>query len=175
MRNRTILVSAMLAGAVIAAVASAAAQTAAPAAQPLVVSTGDMAGDVLMYATTAFGTVITGFVVNLLMKIAKKIGINVTDQLRERLSQIVLNGINLGAAEARKDLAGHGGVEIRSAAVAKAIEYTQAHGADTIKALGLDPNSGEAVEAIRARVETMIADPNVATPGVPGSANPPCA
>ena len=132
---------------------------------PMVVSGGSVAGDVLSYTVAAFGTVITGFTVKLLLALAKKAGVEVTDQMRARLGEIILNGLNLGAKEAAEKLAGKGPIEVRNMAVASAITYTQVHGADTIHALGLDPTSGEAIEAIRARAETMIADPN--TPSHP--------
>ena len=54
----------------------------------------------------------------------------------------------------------------QDAIVAQAVAYTQEHGAETIKALGLDPQSGAAVEAIKAHIETAIADPMVPTPKV---------
>ena len=136
---------------------------------PMVVSGGSVAGDVLSYTVAAFGTVITGFTVKLLLALAKKAGVEVTDQMRARLGEIILNGLNLGAKEAAEKLAGKGPIEVRNMAVASAITYTQVHGADTIHALGLDPTSGEAIEAIRARAETMIADPNTPTPGIPST------
>jgi hypothetical protein len=136
-------------------------------APPVFVNVGSWASDVLMWATTAFGGVITTFLVNMILKIAKKAGVQATDALRERLSEIVLNGLNLAAADAAKQMQGKGTVEVKNAIVAKAVTYTQEHGKETIEALGLDPTSGKAVEAIRARIETAIADPNTPTPGIP--------
>jgi hypothetical protein len=46
------------------------------------------------------------------------------------------------------------------------VAYVQDHGADAIKTLGLDPQSGAAVEAIKARIETAIADPTIPTPKI---------
>jgi hypothetical protein len=105
----------------------------------------------------------------------KNAGIQGTELLSDKLDRILLNGINSGAAVVTTNMAGKGQIEIKNAVVAEAVAYTQAHGADTIKQLGLDPNSGAAVEAIKARIETAIADPKVPTPAVldPTKAAPP--
>jgi hypothetical protein len=86
--------------------------------------------------------------------------------MRARLQEMVVNGLNISAPAVEKQLAGKGQVEIKNAVVSSAVAYVQAHGADEIKALGLDPQSGAAVEAIRARIETAVADPTVPTPPV---------
>jgi hypothetical protein len=93
-------------------------------------------------------------------------GVQISDSARSRLQEIILNGLNAGAKEAAADLAGKSTSDIKNAVVAKAVAYTQAHGADAIKTLGLDPKDGIAVEAIKARIETAIADPAVATPAI---------
>ncbi len=174
--SAVLIVAAILAWADFA-LAQAVGQTAASASpvavQPVTISVGTWAGDVLMWATTAFGTVISGFVVKLLVALAKKAGVDATDALRARLNEIVLNGLNLAASTTQRELRDKSPIAIRSAAISKAIEYTQAHGDETIKALGLDPTSGAAVEAIRARAETLINDPNVSTPGIPAAATTP--
>jgi hypothetical protein len=48
---------------------------------------------------------------------------------------------------------------VKSQVISDAIAYTQEHGKDTIKALGLDASDPKAVEAIRARIQTAIIDP----------------
>jgi hypothetical protein len=50
--------------------------------------------------------------------------------------------------------------------VASTVAYVQDHGADTLKKLGIDPNSNIAVDAIKARIETAINDPAAPTPPV---------
>ena len=129
-------------------------------------SVGTLAGEVLTWATLAFGSILSSFLTAFIIRLLKNAGIQGGQLLSEKLNGILLNGINAGAAAVAKDMAGKGQVEIKNEIVAKAVAYTQAHGADTIKALGLDPNSGTAVEAIKARIETAIADPAVPTPAV---------
>lgn len=162
---KAIAVAALLVGACVVAFVDpvfAAAAFDQPITQPgaqYTISTGTWAGEVLMWATTAFGGVITAAAVALILKVMKKFGVDITTVQKAQLQELVVNGINKGAAEAQKRLRGQGTIEIKNAATQIAIEYVQSHGSDTIKALGLDPNSGEVVEAIKARIETAIADP----------------
>jgi hypothetical protein len=93
----------------------------------------------------------------------KSVGIRNTDLLKDQLQRIVINGVNAGAAKAMEELRGRGNVDVRSVASRYALWYAQTHGSDIIKALGLDPQSGEAVEALKARIETAISDPNTPT------------
>jgi hypothetical protein len=140
--------------------------TTGPVESTTTISVGTLAGQVLMWFAAAFsvpvGTILTGW----LWRLFKLAGVNATDALRARLNEIVINGLNAGAKTVAADITGKDQVAIRNAVVQQAIVYTQAHGAETIKALGLDPQSGTTVEAIKARIETAINDPAVATPAV---------
>lgn len=156
------------------------AQTAAPVTQNTVtsaggpvtaettISVGTLAGQVLTWAATAFGSLLATIFAAWGVRLFKLAGQDLSASARARLQEIILNGLNIGAQAAAKNLAGRDPVVVKDAVVAQAIAYTQTHGADTIKALGLDPHNGTAVEAIRARIETAIADPNVPTPEVLG-------
>ena len=147
--------------------------TTGPVKSETTISTGSIAGEVLTWIVAAFGVPIGGLLTAWLMRLFKIAGVQISDAARDRLQQIILNGLNVGAAKATTDLAGKGQVEIKDAAMAHAVAYVQAHGAETIKQLGLDPNSGAAVEAIRAHIETAIADPTVSTPAVLDPTAPP--
>lgn len=140
--------------------------TTGPVASETTISVGTLAGQLLNWIMVAFAGPIGGMVVWILVRVLKKLGIDATDALRARLNEFVVNGINAGAKIAEQNLRGRGAVEIKNEAVAQAVNYVQAHGAETIKALGLDPKSGAAVEAIKARIETAIADPMTPTPPV---------
>ncbi len=138
--------------------------TTGPVASTTTISVGTLAGQVLTWAITGFGSILATVFAAWGVRLFKIAGVQITDAARDRLQQIILNGLNVGAAKASTDLAGRGQIEIKDAALEHAVAYVQNHGADTIKQLGLDPNSGAAVEAIRAHIETAIADPTVATP-----------
>ena len=140
--------------------------TTAPVSSSTTISVGTLAGQVLTWAATAFGSLLATVFAAWGVRLFKLAGVQMTDAMRDRLQEIILNGLNAAAKQETQTLAGKGQVEIKNAVVAKAVAYTQDHGADTIKALGLDPQSGEAVEAIKARIETAIADPTVPTPPV---------
>jgi hypothetical protein len=140
--------------------------TTGPVSSQTSISIGTLAGQVLTWAATAFGSLLATIFAAWGVRLFKLAGVQMTDAARDRLQAIILNGLNSGAEQVSHDLAGKGQVDVKNAVVAKAVEYAQAHGADTIKQLGLDPKSGAAVEVIKARVETLIADPGVATPAV---------
>jgi len=140
--------------------------TSAPVSSETTISVGTLAGQFLSWIMVAFSGPIGGLVVWIMVRVLNNLGIKASDAARARLQEIVVNALNVSAPRVQADLAGRGQVEVKSAVVAQAVAYTQAHGADTIKALGLDPTSGAAVEAIKARIETAIADPSVPTPAV---------
>ena len=140
--------------------------TTGPVASTTTISVGSLGSQVLQWIMVAFGPVIGSMVVWVLVRVLKKLGIDATDALRARLMDIVVNGLNSGAKQIESNMQGKDPVEIKNAIVANAVVYTQNHAAETIKALGLDPNSGAAVEAIKAKIETAIADPTVPTPAV---------
>ena len=140
--------------------------TTGPVKSETTISVGTFASQILQWIMVAFGPVIGSMIVWVLVRVLNKLGIQATEALRARLTEIVTNGLNSDAAKIEQQLAGKGQIEIKNAIVQSAVAYTQAHGAETIKALGLDPNSGAAVEAIKARIETAIADPTVPTPAV---------
>jgi hypothetical protein len=138
---------------------------AAPAAPvPVIIDTGTIGGQALTWVITVGGGAVATLLTGLIYKLMQKAGIQITDAARARLQEIVLNGLNAGTKVAAAQLQGKGQVVIKQAAVANAVAYVQAHGKETMAQLGLDPTSPEAVEAIKARIETAIADPAVATP-----------
>ncbi len=140
--------------------------TTGPVSSETKISVGTIAGEVLTWIAAAFSAPIGGLLVLWLYRLFKFAGIQATDALRARLQEIVVNGLNAGATAVSERLRGKGQVEVKNAVVASAVLYAQDHGAETIKALGLDPKSGAAIEAIKARIETAIADPIMPTPAV---------
>ena len=144
--------------------------TSGPVKSETTISVGSLAGEVLQWLAAAFGVPIGGLLTAWLYRLFKLAGIQIADGLRSKLQEIIVNGLNAGAKTEAENMQGKGQIEIKNAVVAQAVAYTQAHGSDTIKALGLDPQSGATVEAIKARIETAIADPTVATPAVLGPA-----
>lgn len=135
-------------------------------APPAIIDTGTIAGQALTWVITVGGGAIATMLTGLIYKLMQRAGVQMSEQLRTRLQEIVLNGLTAGSQVAAAQLAGKGQVIIKQQAVANAVSYVQAHGGDTIRALGLDPTSKEAIEAIKARIETAIADPAVPTPKV---------
>jgi hypothetical protein len=140
--------------------------TTGPVTSGTTISVGSLASEALAWVAAAFTGIVGTALTRWLMNLAKKSGFEITDAARDRLQEIIVNGLNAAAAKGGEELKGKGQVEIKNEVVAGAVAYTQAHATETLKALGLDPTSGAAVEAIKARIETAISDPASPTPEV---------
>ena len=140
--------------------------TTAPVSSETTISVGTLASQVLNWIMVGFTPVIGSVVVWILVRVLKKLGIDATDALRLRLQEMIVNGLNISAKAAEGKLEGKLPVIVKGQIISDTVNYVQAHGAETIKALGLDPQSGPAVDAIKARIETAIADPMQPTPAV---------
>jgi hypothetical protein len=149
--------------------------TTGPVTSTTTISVGDLAGQVLTWAAAAFGSLAAAVFTAWGVRLFKLAGVEISDAARARLQEIVLNGLSNAAVNVTHDIAGKGQIEVKDAVVQQAVAYVQAHGADAIKQLGLDPNSGAAVEAIKARIATAVADPSVPTPPILNGSNPPAA
>jgi hypothetical protein len=141
-------------------------QTSAPVTSTTVVKGGNLAAEILQWVQVAFGTTIGAAILWAFVRGLAYMGIKITSEQKDQLQAIIINGLNAAAAKAQTDLRSNQRLDmsVKSKIVADAVAYTQAHGEETIKALGLEPNSGEAIEAIRARIETALNDPNAPTP-----------
>lgn len=146
--------------------------TTAPVSNDTTISVGTIAGQVLTWVLAAFAVPIGGFIVQLLYKLAAKAGVTLDDARRERLQEIVENGLHLAAASVSKDLNGKIPLAVKSQVLAQVVAYTQMHGADTLKALGLEPQGILAVDAIKARTEKALADPTVPVTIAPSTTAP---
>lgn len=141
-------------------------ETSAPVTSTTTVKGGNLAAEVIQWIQVAFVPVIGTVVLAVLYKVFGYFGIQTTEMQRAQLQSIIVNGLNAGAAKAQVNLRATDKLDFSSknAIVNDAIAYTQDHAAETIKALGLDPKSGEAVQAIKARIETALNDPATPTP-----------
>lgn len=133
-----------------------------------IVKGGDLAAQVLEWLQVAFGSTAGGAFLWVVVRGLKYLGIQITEAQKSQLQAIIVNGLNAAAARAEANLRANPNLDIpiKSQIVADAVSYTQDHGAETIKALGLDPKSGEAIDAIKARIETALNDPKTPTPAV---------
>jgi len=132
---------------------------------PTTIHGGQILSDIVGWAGAAFGAAIASLLVAMIYKISAYFGVQTTQQQRDQLQSIILNGLNSAAAKAQSGLGGSSVMDlnVKNQIIADAVAYTQSHGADTIKALGLDPQSGQAVEAIKAKMTTLVADKNQPT------------
>lgn len=141
-------------------------QTTAPVTADTTISIGSYAGQVLLWLAAAFSVPVGTLLTAWLLRLFKLAGVETTEQMRKKLQDIIVNGLNAAAANNADRLQGMAPVQVKNLIVQDAIKYAREHGAETIKALGLDPNSGEATEAIKARIETAITDPTLPTPPI---------
>lgn len=141
-------------------------ETSAPVTSTTTVKGGDLAAQVIEWLQVAFGTVIAGAALWLITRVLGWFGIQTSEMQRAQLQGIVVNGLNAAAAKAQVSLRSTDKLDFssKSQIVNDAVKYAQDHASETIKALGLDPNSGDAVEAIKARIETALNDPKTPTP-----------
>lgn len=140
--------------------------TTAPVTSETTISVGTLAGQVLSWAAAVFSVPVGALLSAWLWRLFQLAGVNATDALRARLQEMVVNGLNASAKAAEGSLEGRGKVVVKNQVVAGAVNYVQQHGAETLKQLGVDPYSNAAVDAIKARIETAIADPMTPTPKV---------
>lgn len=140
---------------------------------------GDVVASILNWVWVAFGGTFATLGTALLVRGLNYIGVQTTQQQRDKLQDMVTNGLNKAAAAGQVAAQGREwDVKIKNQVVADTIEYVKAHGPDTLKSLGLDPASPENVakinDAIKARIETAIVDDNTPTnpnvgPGITAS------
>lgn len=140
--------------------------TTGPVASETIISVGTIGSQVLQWVMSVFGALLGTAGLALLMRMFTAAGLKISDAARVRLQEIVVNGLNAGAAQLEDQMRGRGQIAIKNAVVAKAVTYVQDHGVETLNQLGIDPKSNMAVDAIKARIETAIADPMVPTPAV---------
>ena len=147
--------------------------TSAFAADGTVVHLGPILTYAVKWVIAAFGTVASAAVVALTYKVFGYLGIQTTQVQRDQLQGIIVNGLNDAAAKAEATIAANPrlDIDVKQLVIADAITYAQKHGKDTIKALGLDPLSGEAIAVIKARIATAVTDINAPTPAVLGGNN----
>lgn len=135
------------------------AQVVAPITSDTTVSVGTILSGLVATLVATFGSAVAIAGTNLLLKMGKIAGLQVTDALKAQLQGVIVNGLNAAAKDIQTGLAGKITVDVKSRVVAETVTYAQTHGGDILKKLGVDPMSGAAVEAIKARIETAIADP----------------
>jgi hypothetical protein len=130
---------------------------------PYTFSAGTLVASFVNWLYVAFGGLATTMLTLWIVKVMNKLGIETTNQQRELLQTTIANGLNDAAAKAKTSADGKFTVQVQNQIVADAIKYAQDNAGQTITALGLDPKSGQAVAAIKARIETAIVDPTTPT------------
>ena len=120
-------------------------------------SIGTGIADLLGTLAAIFGSVIGGFAVKWIKAVAARAGVQVSQDMSDKLDAIIENGVHAGAAKLGQDLTGKLSVTVKNEVAAEAVKYAQAHGVETIKSLtGVDPNDPKVVEALQARAAKAL-------------------
>ena len=115
----------------------------------------DIANAAMQWLWPILMPILAGFIVDALIKIRAYFGQTTSDAQRDKLQQIAENGLNLAQHKLNAVAAG-APLPTKQQIMAEAVDYVQAHGADTIKALGMDPTDPKTVEAIKGHVSTLM-------------------
>jgi len=129
------------------------------AVQPYSFDAGTAMASFVNWLWVAFGGTIVTALALIAQKVLRWLGVQTNQAMNDRLMEAIRNGMNDAAAKAQTDLTGKFPIAVKNQIIAQGIEYAKAHQAQTITALGLDPKTGEATEALRAKAETVIIDP----------------
>ena len=140
--------------------------TSGPVTSETTISGGDIAGAVLKWVAALVTGVLGLYGRDLIIKLGKRVGVQLSEAFSDQINATLVNGLNHAAATEEANLAGKDPIVIKNKIIQGAIAYTQTHRADAIKSLGLDPQSGLAVQALEGRIATLIADPTVPTPAM---------
>ena len=122
------------------------------------VSGGSLAGELLMWLVLLVGAPLAGLIAVWVIRLLKKLGVEVSDADRARLQEMVENGLALAAQRAQANLKEKLPLNIKSAVAVDALQYVQDHGAETLKILGFDPKDPIAIEAVQARIAKAMDD-----------------
>lgn len=126
-------------------------------------SAGSVIASIVNWLWVVFGGTIVSVIMIGVQKWLKLMGVQVNQQMNDRIEERLRNGLNQAAATAQVGLDGKFTVAVKNQVVAQAIEYAKAHSAEDLATLGLDPKSGEVTAALQAKAESIIVDPLKAT------------
>lgn len=137
-----------------------------PTSVTTTVKGGTLAADVLQWIQIALLPAVGAAIIGLVLRGMSWLGIATTSQQSDQLKKIAVEGLNsaFSTLEGRLRSDPRLDINVKGQIMADAIAYTQEHAKETLSAMGLDPKSGKAVDAIRAKIETALNDPNIATP-----------
>lgn len=137
-----------------------------PASVTTTVKGGTLAADVLQWIQVALLPTVGAAIIGLILRGMSLLGIATTSQQSDQLKKIAVEGLNsaFSTLEGRLRSDPRLDVHVKGQIMADAIAYTQEHAKETLSAMGLDPKSGKAVDAIRAKIETALNDPRIPTP-----------
>lgn len=134
-----------------------------PAAPAYTFDAGTFVASLVNWIWLVFGGAIVTGATALFIRGMKLLGIKTSAEQNSRLEEAIRNGLNLAVARIGQVAPGKMPIEIRDKVIADAVAYVQRHQADTIRALGLNPDGGEVAEALRAKAESVILDLNQPT------------
>lgn len=122
------------------------------------VSVGSALGVVLELIVTLLGAPLAAVVGLWIQRLARQIGVEITDADRARLDELVRNGAIYAAHRAGVALDGNWSVDVRAQILADTANYALTYGRDTLKRLKAPVGDAAAMEAIILPRVAMIAE-----------------
>lgn len=127
------------------------------------VDSANLATAFLNWVEVAISAPLGGILIWIAMRVLTVIGVKNANDVKAQLTDMAPRAINWAFSQLREAVKGLPPIEVHNQTAELAVEYMRQHGAGIIKSAGLDPQSGDVTEALRAHIETAIADPSVPT------------
>lgn len=132
--------------------------------EQVVLSWGSVWAQILLAMISFVAPIVAAAVVAVLYKIFCYYGISLDTELKKRLQDHVLNGLNYSAVILAPRIKLGMTQEVKSEMVKIVYEYVKDHGADTLRGLGVSLDDPKLIESVQARIEKLINDSSVSTP-----------
>jgi hypothetical protein len=128
------------------------------------ISLGSWGAAVLSWVIAITAPAIGAALVALIYKAFELVGIHLDNKRREKLQDIIVNGINLASLKVGPHLQGKYDVNVRNQIVFDVLTYVKDHGREVLASLGVEGDDAKLAEIITARVTRAINDPLSPTP-----------
>lgn len=125
------------------------------------ISFGSFGGEILTYVVAGLAPVIAGCVINWLVKAAARLNVQIAEERRAKLQEMVENGIKAGAQKIGVALDGKLSIDVKSELIAGVVnDYLPQNAAETVKALGGNVHDTAAMtDVVAARSADVLALP----------------
>jgi hypothetical protein len=136
----------------------------APPVDSQSISLGSWGGAVLEWLLVLIAPTLATLVSMVLYKALTWLGVQVDQTQRDKLQDIVVNGVNLFGHQLAGKLQGRSLIQVHDELALSVLSYVKDHGKEVINSLGLDVDDPKLPQVISARVARALSDPMAPTP-----------